>query len=146
MTEEAQLVIMLRNEKTGFLETEYAAISLAELDELETLLVNVFAAQDGEDTFIHMKLSTDRDVADWEFEAIYDYYDTEVFADRLVKIQELQDVFNPTWEFVLAVPSAEPNMNELAAKVRELLEIHRGELDDVYQAIEGKESEYSDEQ
>jgi len=146
MTEEAQLVIMLRNEKSGFLETEYAAISLAELDELESLLVNVFAVQNGEDTFIHMKLSTDRDVADWEFEAIYDYYDTELFSGYVVSIQELEDVVNPTWELVLAAPSDEPNMSELAAKVRELLEVHQRELADVHQAIAGKESEYSDEQ
>jgi len=146
MTEEAQLVIMLRNEKSGFLETEYAAISLAELDELEPLLVNVFAVQNGEDTHIHMKLSTECDVADWEFEAIYDYYDTEVFAGHTVSIQEIEDVANPTWELVFDAPPEEPNMSELAAKVRKLLEIHNHELVDVLQAIAGKESEYSDEQ
>ena len=146
MMEEAQIVIMLRNKASGFLETEYAAISMAELSELEPLLVNVFAAKDGENTLIHMKLSTERDVADWEFEAIYDHYDTELFAEHVVSAQELEDVFNPTWELVFAAPEAEDDMAELAAKVRKMLEIHQRELTDVYQAIAGKESEYTDEQ
>ena len=143
MTEEAQLVIMMRNNATGFLETEYAAISLAEIGELEPLMVNVFAAKRDETTYIHMKLTTGCDVVDWQYNAIYDYYDTEAFSGLVVSVSELDDVFNPTWELVFEC--CETDSAQLAAKVRELLEIHSRELADTLEAIKEAESEYLNE-
>ena len=142
MTEETQLVIMLRDKASGFLEKEYAAISLAELGEFEALLVNVYAEREGGETLIHVKLSTARDVEDWQFSAVFDYYDEDVFAG-LAEVREVEDVFNPTWELVFAAPAG--TSAELAAKVKGLLEIHSRELADVFEAIAGKESEYTDE-
>ena len=146
MSEEAQLVIMLRNNATGFLEKEYAAISLAELGELEPLLVNVFAAQEGGVTYIHMKLSTVGDVSDWQYNAIYDYYDDEVFAGAVTSVNELDDVFNPTWELVFESPSVEKGAEKLASKVNDLLKLHSSELADTLEAISDKEREYINEQ
>jgi len=102
----------------------------------------VFAQQDGDRTDIHMKISTDKDVEDWQFSAIYDYYDTEVFAE-MASVSELDDVFNPTWELVFASPDVGTGAAELASKVRGLLDIHSRELADTLVAIAGRESEYS---
>ncbi|MCL2617812.1 MAG: hypothetical protein FWD98_02040 [Defluviitaleaceae bacterium] len=144
MHEEAQLVIMLRNSATGFLETEYAAMPLAEIGETEALLVNVFAAQGEGGVNIHMKVSTPEDVANWQYNAIYDYYDTEVFARDAASVLEVEDVVNPTWEIVFAWADAERGGAELARKVRAMLEIHRAELDDTLRVIADKEGDYAD--
>ncbi|MCL2853509.1 MAG: hypothetical protein FWE20_10870 [Defluviitaleaceae bacterium] len=144
MTEETQLVIMLRNDASGFLEKEYAAIPLAEVGEFEPLLVNVFAAQRDGGTYIHMKLSTGQDVSDWQYNAVYDYYDAEVFTGVVMSVGEVDDVFNPTWELVFEAGS--DGAAELAAKVRDLLEIHSRELADTFEAIAEVESEYTNEQ
>ena len=145
MPEEAQLVIMLRNNATGFLEKEYAAIPLAEIGEFEPLLVNVFAVSGEGGTYIHMKISTAGDVSDWQYNAIYDYYDGEVFTGAVTSVSELDDVFNPTWELVFKSPSVEKGPAELASKVRDLLRLHSGELADTLGAIADKESEYNNE-
>ncbi|MCL2617380.1 MAG: hypothetical protein FWD96_07025 [Defluviitaleaceae bacterium] len=142
MTEETQLVIMLRDKASGFLEKEYAAVVLAEFGEMEPLLVNVFAEEeDGGNTLIHMRVSTAQDVSDWQYNAIYDYYDTEVFAEAATSVIEMEDVFNPTWELVFTAP----HESELAATMFVLLNIHSRELAEVFEAIADKESEYTNE-
>jgi hypothetical protein len=91
---------------------------------------------------LHLRLTCDRDVADWEYSAIFDYYDTERFADMTDEIYEIDDYYNPAWEFVLPY-SDEPA--EVEEQVIKMLNLHHAELNDVYGVIADKESEYENE-
>lgn len=136
--EETIIVIMLKDKNTGFLEKELLSLDLTENVEY---IVNIFAIDEEEGRKLHIKLSTERDVADWEYSAIYDYYDTDCFSG-VADIKEADDDYNPVWEIVIDYTD---EAEILEAKVAEILSTHRQEIEDVFETIKDKESEYTDE-
>lgn len=132
------IVIMTKNKETGFLEKELSSITLDKNDEF---ILNLYACEEPNETFLHIKLTTDKDVENWEYNAILDYYDTQIFNDYVISISELEESYNPEWEVVIKYDSDEISLQE---KISKLLEIHKKELYDVYEAIAGKESEYNE--
>ncbi len=133
------IVIMEKNVKTGFLEKELASLTLAEN---ENLLVNIFVQEENEKLKTHLKVSTDRDVSDWEYGAVFDYYDTDVFKDAAESVAEEEDCYNPTWEIIFDYTE---DTDELEEKIIKILNIHKNELNDVYETIKDKEDEYDEE-
>lgn len=134
------VVIMLKDKTTGFLDKELCSLSL---NKNEEYIINIFVTEEeNSDRLLHLRLSTERDVEDWEYSAIFDYYDTERFKGKTVNFFEIEDYYNPAWELVLEY-SGEAAAAEAA--VSELLELHRTELEDVYRVIADKESEYENE-
>ncbi len=136
---ETVIVIMQKDPKTGFLEKELASLTIMEN---ENLIVNLYVQEDeSEKLKMHIKLSTDKDVADWEYSAIFDYYDTNIFDDYADNVKEEEDYYNPTWEISFDYID---DTNELEEKITKILEVHRNELNDVYETIKDKESEYNE--
>ncbi|MDO4300876.1 MAG: hypothetical protein Q4D26_05735 [Clostridia bacterium] len=135
--EETIIVIMLKDKNTGFLEKEIASLDITENVEY---IVNIFAVDEEEGRKLHIKLSTERNVEDWEYSAIYDYYDTECFAGR-AEVIDADDDYNPVWEVVI---DYKEDIAVLEDNVAELLAIHRKEIEDVFETIKDKESEYTD--
>lgn len=133
--EETVIVIMLKNKNTGFLEKELATLDITENADY---IVNIFALEEEEGMKLHIKLSTAKDVKDWEYSAIYDYYDMDCFKGK-AKISEADDDYNPVWEVVI-----DYNEDKLEELVSEILDIHKQEIEDVFDTIKDKESEYSD--
>ncbi len=134
------IVIMQKDNKTGFLDKELASLTL---NENENLIVNLFAAEENEVLKMHIKLSTDKDVADWEYSAIFDYYDTDILKEYAENIIEEEDYYNPTWEIIFNYTD---DLSELEEKITKILSLHKKELDDVYKIIKDKESEYNEEE
>ena len=132
------IVIMQKDTKTGFLDKELASLTIAEN---ENLIVNLFVIEENDKLNMHIKLSTERDVKDWEYSAIFDYYDTDIFDGFAENITEEDDYYNPTWEIVFEYID---EISELESKITKLLEIHKAELEEVYKIIENKESEYNE--
>ncbi len=135
--EETVIVIMLKNKTTGFLEKELMSLDITENADY---IVNIFVTEEADKMELHIKLSTAKDVEDWEYSAIYDYYDTGVF-EGIAYTKEADDDYNPVWE---AVTDYNGDTDATEKKVAEILAIHHKEIEDVYEAIKGKESEYSD--
>ena len=138
--DETVIVIMQKDEATGFLDKELASCRVPENEEL---IVNIYAARNGEaDYTVHMKITTDRDAEDWEFDAIYDYYDGETLVPEVSGVTEIEDCFNPTWEITF------PFVNDddaLAEKIASVLKLHKTELESVYEAIKDSKDEYTNE-
>lgn len=132
------IVIMLKNKETGFLEKELSSITLEKNDEF---ILNVFAVEEQSGTYLHIRLTTDRDVADWEYNAILDFYDIECFKDKVTDIFEIEESYNPSWEVVVKYTEDDEKLRSIT---EDILEIHRKELYDVYETIIDKESEYSE--
>jgi len=133
--EENIIVLMLRNTETGFLERELAAFCTED----NGLLVNLTATEAEGGYLVHAKASTARDVLDWEFNAIYDYYDTDIYAEAGMACAEFEDCENPTWEITFAWGGS---VAELAGVVGKALFLHRSELASVYEAIAPLRVEY----
>lgn len=133
------VVIMLKDNKTGFLDKEIASLSITENEEF---IVNIFAAENEAGNIqLHFKLTTDRDLEDWEFSAVFDYYDIEVFNGIVNSVSEIDDDYNPTWEIVLDYVDDKETMEN---KIIEILRLHKNELMEVYNNIKDKESEYTE--
>lgn len=131
--EETVIVVMLRNKDTGFLEKEICSL---DLDKNEEYIVNIYVM----DNKLYIRLSTGRDVDDWEYSAIYDYYDSECFND-IAEIKEIDDDYNPIWEVSVDYTD---DVFETENQVKRILEVHTTELNDVFETIKDKESEYTD--
>lgn len=134
--EETVIVIMLKDGKTGFLEKELGCYKITED---ENLIYNTYAIEDGEKIKVFMKLTTDHEVDDWEFEAIYDYYDNETILPFVTSIEEEQECYNPTWCITFDFSN---NIEEMEEKIDSILKLHKQELQSVYEAIVDKRDEY----
>ncbi|MGN1318494.1 MAG: DUF6762 family protein [Lachnospirales bacterium] len=131
--EETVIVVMLKNKETGFLEKEICTL---DVEKYEDYIVNIFVM----DNKLYIRLSTAKDVLDWEYSAIYDYYDTEVYKD-VAECVEVDDDYNPVWEIITDFTG---DISETEEKLKNILEIHNKELEDVFETIADKEGEYKD--
>ncbi len=134
--EETFLVLMLKDKETGFLDKELSAYKIGDN---ENLIVNIFATEEEEKLIVHLKITTDKDCEDWEFDAIYDYYDNEVYNDLILSFSEETEVYNPTFLLTFEYMEDDAKMEDF---IKKLLDIHKKELVDVYTAIKDKENEY----
>ncbi|MDO4531960.1 MAG: hypothetical protein Q4C06_08265 [Bacillota bacterium] len=135
--DEAVIVIMLKDEETGFLEKELGAYSLPENG---GLIYNIYA--EGEGKTVVLRLSCDRELADWEYDAVYDYYDPETVGALVDSVEEEDGHFDPVW--VVRFPFAE-EQDVMEQRLADILQAHEEELLSVYEAIKDKEDDYREE-
>ena len=136
MEQETVFVIMLKNKETGFLEKELGSLNINKNDEY---IVNLFVLKEDDGEKLHLRISTDRDVEDWEYGAIFDNYNYDSYADNVIEIDEIDNDYNPVWEIVI---DYDDNLSVVEERVAEILDIHSNELKRVYEEIKDKESEY----
>ncbi len=134
------LVIMQKNKKTGLFEKELQTLNISKY---EQYILNIYALEeDNSEIFLKIKLTTQKDVLDWEYNAIYDYYDLSIFEQLGYSINECEEEYNPTWE--ITIPYIDNN-SDLVDIVNKILKIHYQELEEVYTIIKDKEGEYKNE-
>lgn len=129
-------VIMLKDAETGFLEKELCSITLSKHDEY---IVNMYAAEGDNGMTLNLRLSTGREVSDWEYDAVYDYYDPSSVESCGASVEEQDDDYDPVW--LVTLPFDEDNVQ---AVIENVLELHHNELTDVFETIKDKESEYTE--
>ncbi len=134
--EETVIVIMLKDKETGFFEKELGCYKIETND---TLIYNTFATGDENGYTVSMKLTCDKEVSDWEFDAIFDYYDPETLMPFVTSIEEEEDCYNPTWNITFDFID---NTEAMEEKISEILAVHARELETVYEAIADKKDEY----
>lgn len=140
-------IILMIKDEMGIMEKELGVYNIN--DEYSSLISEFYAKripdeemEDGKGNYnCHMMLTTDRDLSDWEFNAVYDYYNEQVFTNENVTFKEMDSFYNPTWE--LTFPFIE-NESELESNINNFIQIHLGELISIYEAIKDKESDYTD--
>ena len=136
MEQETVFVIMLKNKETGFLEKELGSLNINKNDEY---IVNLFVLKEDDGKKLHLRISTDRDVEDWEYGAIFDNYNYDSYGDNVIEIDEIDNDYNPVWEIVI---DYDDNLSVVEERGAEILDIHSNELKRVYEEIKDKESEY----
>ena len=135
--DETVIVIMQKDAETGFLEKELGAYTLPENS---GLIFNIYA--EGEDKTVVLRLSCDRELQDWEYDAVYDYYDPETVGALVDSVEEEDGHFDPVW--VVRFPFAE-EQDVMEQKLEDILSAHMEELLSVYEAIKDKEDDYREE-
>ena len=132
MEQETVFVIMLKNKETGFLEKELGSLNINKNDEY---IVNLFVLKEDDGEKLHLRISTDRDVEDWEYGAIFDNYNYDSYGDNVIEIDEIDNDYNPVWEIVI---DYDDNLSVVEERVAEILDIHSNELKRVYEEIKEK--------
>ncbi|OPJ56488.1 DUF6762 family protein [Alkalithermobacter paradoxus] len=131
-----ELVLMEKEIETGFLSKEIESYSIKGN---ENLVQSIYMINEDSKEIVYLILTTDKDVSDWEYSAIFDYYDEEVFKDVVISVEEIHDKYNPAWKLKFGFIDSHESMQELLNKI---LSIHKKELDSVYEEIKDKEEEY----
>ena len=133
------IVIMLKDNNTGFLEKELGSYSLSED---AGMIYNIYAEAAEEGKRVVLRLTCNKDIEDWEYDAIFDYYDTEALSAVTDSVVEEDGHYNPIW--VVQFPYSEIH-DEMEKIISNILEIHKMELLSVYDAIADKKDDYSEE-
>lgn len=129
---------MKKDAETGFLDKEVGSYMIKEHgDYIDSIYV---LEQDGKN-IAHMRVSTDFDVQDWQYSAIYDYYDEDKVKalEDVLSIEAIEEEFNPLWEIRFVLPEIEEAAEEMMVRI---LTSHKNELDEVLKEIKDKEEEY----
>ena len=134
--QEFAVILMLKRD--GVIERELSTVKIFKNGDL---LRNMYVTEDDGALTVRMFVQAPGELKDWEFQAIYDYYDTEIFDGLGLTVNESPGDDNPVWE--ITFPYFD-DPERLADKAVGILNLHRRELDAVMQAIENAEGEYND--
>ena len=129
---EQNIIIVLKDKKTNLILKELDVCSL----NYDSKLVNsIFAYLENEIIYIEIELTTQKDVLDWEFNAVLDYYDMDIF-DKY-DIFEQEESYNPCWNVRFLYD------DDFQKTVNEVLKLHLYEINQVFDVIKDKEIEYT---
>ena len=128
----SSLVLMERDKTTNQFVRELGSYETGEGAEFVTKLY-----YDGE--LVNLFFDTNKDVEEWEFTAIYDYFDEKIFVSKGYSIEAIDDEYNPTW--VVKFKYSEEHMVVREAII-EICELIKQELNKVFEEIKEKEEEY----
>lgn len=130
----SSLVLMEKDKETGFIKKELGSYSVDE----SALFVKKFFLE-GEE--VNLYFDTNKDVEEWEYSAIYDLFNKDVFEEKGYKVEEDLDEYNPT--FILKFDYVDDH-NKMQDKVNEFLSLISNEMEAVFNNIKGKEEEYKE--
>jgi len=88
---------------------------------------------------INLTFDTHDDVQEWQFTAIYDYFNEEVFRAKGYSIEAIDDEYNPTWLVKFKYSDDHMVVREAIIEICELI---KQELKEVFIKIKDKEEEY----
>ena len=134
--QEFAVILMLK--RGGVIERELTTVKIAKHGDL---LHSMYVTEEGGALTARMLVQAPGELRDWEFQAVYDYYDMEIFEGLGLEVSEAPGGDNPVWE--ITFPYVE-DADKLADKAAGILNIHKRELDGVMDAIKDAEGEYDD--
>ena len=131
----SSLVLVEKDMETGFIKKELGSF---EVNEGALYVKKLFVIGDT----VSMYFDTNKNVEEWEYSAIYDLFNVEAFEDKGYEISEDLDEYNPTYIINFKYIDDYEVMKE---KINECISLITDEMEAVFEAIKGKESEYSEE-
>ena len=130
----SSLVLMEKDKETGYITKELGSFEVNE----GALFVRKLFVLDDE---VNLYFDTNKDVEEWEYSAIFDFFDKEAFESLNYVIEEIDDEYNPTWVVYF-------EFNEEHEKTRDVLNEICNLIDEkmkkVFEDIKGKEKEYTE--
>ncbi|WP_125154724.1 DUF6762 family protein [Clostridium rectalis] len=88
---------------------------------------------------INLFFNTYKDVEEWEYSAIFDLFNENVFKENGYIIEEVDDEYNPTWKVEFGFIHEHQIMENTLKKICSLI---KKEMDIVFLSIKDKEEEY----
>ncbi|MDY6012342.1 DUF6762 family protein [Clostridium sp.] len=131
----SSLVLMEKDKETGFVSKELGSFNVDE----GALFVRKFFVEDG---IVNLYFDTNKDVEEWEYSAIYDLFNQDVFKENGYELEEDLEEYNPTFIIKFDYDDEYSNMQE---KLDKIIALIKTEMENVFKNIEGKEEEYKEE-
>lgn len=91
------------------------------------------------DNEVFIYFDTNKDVEEWEYTAIFDCFNLELFEEKGMGIEEVDDEYNPTWK--LKTSYMEQHM-EMKEKLNRICSLISEEMDRVFEEVKNKKEEY----
>ncbi len=130
----SSLVLMEKDKETGFITKELGSF---EVNEGALYVRKLFVI----DNIVNLYFDTNKDVEEWEYSAIYDLFNKDVFIENGFEIDEDLDEYNPTFILKFKYSDEYIDMKEMIDKAVNLIS---KEMNNVFKNIEGKEEEYKE--
>ncbi len=131
----SSLVLMEKDRETGYMSKELGSFQVSE----GALYVRkLFVIGDT----VNLYFDTNKDVEEWEYSAIYDLFNKEIFEENGFEIDEDLEEYNPTFILKFGYSNEYNDMKIVIDKAVSLID---KEMTSVFQNIEGKEEEYKEE-
>ena len=130
----SSLVLMEKDKETGFIKKELGSF---EVNEGALYVTKLYVLDD----IVYMYFDTNKNVEEWEFSAIYDLFNVEPFEEKGYEVQEDLDEYNPTYIINFKYVDDYHVMKE---KINECVSLIEQEMNNVFEAIKGKEDEYKE--
>lgn len=128
----SSLILMERDSETGFVTREVGSFQVSE----GALYVKNFYIK-GEK--IYLTFDTNKDVEEWEYSAIYDMFNYQVFEEENFEIEDVDDEYNPT--FLVKFKYID-DYDYIKEKLEHCIDIIVESMEKVFKDIEGKKEEY----
>lgn len=130
----SSLVLMEKDKETGFIKSELGSF---EVNEGALFVKKLYVLEDT----VYMYFDTNKNVEEWEYSAIYDLFNEKEFTERGYNLEEDLEEYNPT--FIIKF-KYEDDYSIMKEKIQECVSIIQKEMDNVFEAIKGKEAEYQE--
>lgn len=128
----SSLILMERDNETGFVSKEVGSFQVSEGAEF---VKNFYVKGDT----VYFIFDTKEDVEEWQYSAIYDLFDYELFKGEGLDIEDIEDEYNPTF---LVKFEYKDDYDYLKEKLDLCIELVEEAMEKVFKDIEGKEEEY----
>ena len=129
----SSLILMEKDKETGFVVKEVGSYNVSEGAEY----IKSFYVLDDK---VYIKFDTNKDVEEWEYSAIYDVFNMNLFEEEGFEIEEVEDEYNPTY---LVKFKYEDNREYISEKLALCIDLIEEAMEKAFSDIEGKEEEYN---
>ena len=128
----SSLVLMEKDNETGFIKKELGSF---EVSEGAIYVKKLYMLDD----IVYMYFDTNKDVEEWEYSAIYDLFNDDIFEEKGYQIEEDLDEYNPT--YIIKFKYVD-DYSLIKEKIQECVSLIESEMNNVFESIKGKEEEY----
>ena len=128
----SSLVLMEKDNETGFIKKELGSF---EVSEGAIYVKKLYMLDD----IVYMYFDTNKDVEEWEYSAIYDLFNDDIFEEKGYEIEEDLDEYNPT--YIIKFKYVD-DYSLIKEKIQECVSLIGSEMNNVFESIKGKEEEY----
>ena len=128
----SSLVLMEKDKETGFIKRELGSF---EVNEGALFVKKLYVL----DEIVNMYFDTNKNVEEWEYSAIYDLFNSNAFTESGYEIEEDLEEYNPTYIIKFKY---EDDYDVMKKKIEEVVAIIEKQMNLVFEAIQGKETEY----
>jgi len=130
----SSLVLMEKDKETGFIKKELGSF---EVNEGALFVKKLYVL----DESVYMHFDTKKNVEEWEYSAIYDLFNSNSFTENGYEIEEDLDEYNPAYIIKFKY---EDDYDLMKKKIQEAVATIEKEMNLVFEAIQGKETEYAE--